>query len=107
MTQSARRRVVLGRPHADRNRYVRTPLYEHPDQSRYARAFDPHTAQIHLSGHLRQHPPDRPRTLDGPARQRLRDGVLPSQQAPLAGACDTGRPGAEPHSPGASGIWER
>jgi hypothetical protein len=48
MTQSARRRVVLGRPHAYRNRYVRTPLYEHPNQSRYARAFDPHTAQIHF-----------------------------------------------------------
>ncbi len=48
MTRSARRRVVLGRPHVYRNRYVRTPLYEHPNQSRYARAFDPHTAQIHF-----------------------------------------------------------
>jgi hypothetical protein len=40
-------------------------------------------------------------------QQRLRDGVLPSQQAPPAAACDTDRPGAEPHSSGASGIWER
>jgi hypothetical protein len=46
-------------------------------------------------------------TLDGPGRQRLRDGVLPSQQAPLAAACDIDRAGAEAHSPGASGIWGR
>jgi hypothetical protein len=45
--------------------------------------------------------------LDGPGRQRLRDGVLPSQQAPLAAACDTARPGAGPHSPGPSGIRNR
>jgi hypothetical protein len=44
--------------------------------------------------------------FDGPARQRLRDGVLPSLQALPAAACDIDRQGAEPHSPGTSGIPE-
>ncbi|MDT5048789.1 MAG: hypothetical protein QOG75_4683 [Mycobacterium sp.] len=36
------------------------------------------------------------RARDGPGRQRLRNGVLPSQQAPLAAACDTNRRRAGP-----------
>jgi hypothetical protein len=44
--------------------------------------------------------------FDGPGRQRLRDGVLPSRQALPAAACDIDRQGAEPHSPGTSGIPE-
>jgi carotenoid cleavage dioxygenase-like enzyme len=35
-----------GRAHWYRNRYVRTPLYEHPGESRFALAFDPGTGRI-------------------------------------------------------------
>ncbi|GAA5043414.1 carotenoid cleavage dioxygenase [Thermocatellispora tengchongensis] len=35
-----------GRARWYRNRYVRTPLYEHPGESRFALAFDPETGRI-------------------------------------------------------------
>lgn len=35
-----------GRARWYRNRYVRTPLYEHPGQSRFALAFDPTTGKV-------------------------------------------------------------
>jgi hypothetical protein len=44
--------------------------------------------------------------LHAPGRQRPRADVLPFMQALLAGACDTDRRGAGPHSPGAGGIRE-
>jgi hypothetical protein len=44
--------------------------------------------------------------FDAPGGQRLRDVVLPSLRALLAGACDVDRQDARPHSPGAGGIRE-
>jgi hypothetical protein len=107
MTQSARRRVVLGHPHAYRNRYVRTPLYEHPDQSMFTPAFDPQTAQIHFrvttaNTHLIAYAHSTAQPGNACATKCCRP-----QHAPPAAACDTDRPGAEPHSHRASGIWER
>jgi hypothetical protein len=44
--------------------------------------------------------------LDAPGQQRLRDRVQPWLRTLPASACDVGRKGAGPHSPGASEIRE-